>query len=111
MVLHQCRLCFVGALSEVWDLQWAKTGRFQLYNHGSAAVNRLVYKKPEPPDIAEGYSLLDIPVDVVAGESHSSSFPLLPLHWIWHVSVMVLPQAWSCTCLSRAPLLQSCRAC
>ena len=51
----------------MWGLQWAKTGRFQLYNHGSAAVNRLVYKKPEPPDIAEGYSLLDIPVDVVAG--------------------------------------------
>ena len=49
-------------------VQWAKTGRFQLYNYGSAATNIHVYKKPEPPDIAEGYHLLDIPLDIVAGK-------------------------------------------
>ena len=95
----------------MWGLQWAKTGRFQLYNHGSAAVNRLVYKKPEPPDIAEGYSLLDIPVDVVAGDSQASPFPLLHQHWTWHVIVLVLAQVWSCIWLSTAPLLQRCGAC
>ena len=73
--LHAChhargqqRARFSGLLL----VQWAKTGRFQLFNHGSAATNTHVYKKPEPPDIAEGYHLLDIPVDLVAGErSHS----------------------------------------
>ena len=59
----------VGA--DAWAFpQWAKTGRFQLYNYGSAATNNHVYKKPEPPDIAEGYHLLDIPLDVVAGKRH-----------------------------------------
>ena len=58
--------------ADAWGcLQWAKTGRFQLYNYGSAATNSHVYKKPEPPDIAEGYHLLDIPLDVVAGKRHS----------------------------------------
>lgn len=52
----------------LWGVQWAKTGRFQLFNYGSAATNSHVYKKPEPPDIAEGYHLLNIPLDVVAGK-------------------------------------------
>ena len=55
-----------------WIVQWARTGRFQLYNYGSAATNSHVYKKPEPPDIAEGYNLLDIPLDLVAGKSNTS---------------------------------------
>ena len=57
----------------LWGVQWAKTGRFQLFNYGSAATNSHVYKKPEPPDIAEGYHLLDIPLDVVAGKRHLPS--------------------------------------
>lgn len=53
-------------------MQWARTGRFQLYNYGNAATNSHVYKKPEPPDIAEGYNLLDIPLDLVAGKYNIS---------------------------------------
>ncbi len=48
-------------------LQWARSGRFQLYDFGSAAANRAHYGSAEPPDIAANYGRLDIPVDIMAG--------------------------------------------
>ena len=49
------------------DAQWARSGRFRLFNHGSAAANRAHYGSAEPPDIAGDYGRLDIPVDIMAG--------------------------------------------
>lgn len=49
-------------------MQWARSGRFQLYDFGSAAANRAHYGSAEPPDIAANYGRLDIPVDIMAGE-------------------------------------------
>ena len=80
MDLHLLWRCLVMMLG-LWGAQWAKTGRFQLYNYGSAATNSHVYKKPEPPDIAEGYHLLDIPLDVVAGKRLSFA-PSPCVHWL-----------------------------
>ena len=44
-------------------------GRFTLYPHSSAAKNEKAYGAPTAPDVAEGYGLIDIPVDLVAGTS------------------------------------------
>ena len=49
--------------------QWIQTGRFRLYDHGSRAANRRAYGEAAPPDIAEGYRLINIPVDLVAGKA------------------------------------------
>lgn len=48
-------------------MQWWQSGRFQLYDYGSAAANKAHYGTSVPPDIAAGYSLLDMPVHLVAG--------------------------------------------
>ncbi|EIE26467.1 hypothetical protein COCSUDRAFT_39557 [Coccomyxa subellipsoidea C-169] len=47
----------------------SQSGRFQLYDFGSAAANRAHYGSAEPPDIAANYGRLDIPVDIMAGRS------------------------------------------
>ena len=51
-------------------LQWVRSGKFRLYNYGSAAANMDHYwGEPEPPDIAANYSLIDCPVDIMAGRA------------------------------------------
>ncbi|GMJ14914.1 hypothetical protein like AT1G73920 [Hibiscus trionum] len=47
--------------------QIKRTKKFRMYDFGSAAVNMEVYGSPEPIDLGEYYSLIDIPVDLVAG--------------------------------------------
>lgn len=48
--------------------QWIRTGRFELYDFGSAGANMQKYGQSYPPDIAAHYALLDFPIDIVAGK-------------------------------------------
>ena len=50
-------------------MQWIHTGRFELYDYGSADANRAHYGCPKPIDIAANYGLLDCPVDILAGRA------------------------------------------
>ncbi|KAI4350885.1 hypothetical protein L6164_005292 [Bauhinia variegata] len=47
--------------------QMKHTGRFRMFDYGSATANTEVYGSPEPWDLGEHYGLIDIPVDLVAG--------------------------------------------
>ncbi|XVE58722.1 hypothetical protein DITRI_Ditri04bG0191700 [Diplodiscus trichospermus] len=47
--------------------QIKRAGKFRMYDYGSASANMEVYGSPEPLDLGEYYSLIDIPVDLVAG--------------------------------------------
>ncbi|XP_031287493.1 uncharacterized protein LOC116146229 isoform X1 [Pistacia vera] len=47
--------------------QMKHSGKFRMYDYGSASVNMEVYGSPEPLDLGEYYKLIDIPVDLVAG--------------------------------------------
>ncbi|MCH84953.1 lipase member K-like [Trifolium medium] len=48
--------------------QIKRTRRFRMFDYGSASANMKVYGSPEPLDIGEHYWLIDIPVDLVAGQ-------------------------------------------
>nr|POF16027.1 lipase member n [Quercus suber] len=48
--------------------QMKHTGKFRMYDYGSASANMEVYGSPEPLDLGEYYGLIDIPVDLVAGQ-------------------------------------------
>ncbi|XP_020239270.1 uncharacterized protein LOC109818247 isoform X1 [Cajanus cajan] len=48
--------------------QMKRTGRFRMFDYGSASANTEVYGSPEPWDLGEHYGLIDIPVDLVAGQ-------------------------------------------
>lgn len=48
-------------------IQAVRSKRFCLFDYGSAAANRQHYCSPAPPDIAQEYWRLDVPVDLVAG--------------------------------------------
>ncbi|KAK9810435.1 hypothetical protein WJX72_010667 [[Myrmecia] bisecta] len=50
-------------------VQWCRTGLFQLYDYGSAAANMAHYDQATPPNIADGYKYLDMPIDIMAGRS------------------------------------------
>ncbi|CAN4086732.1 unnamed protein product [Withania somnifera] len=43
------------------------SGKFMMFDYGSAAANLEAYGSPRPLDLGEYYSLIDIPVDLVAG--------------------------------------------
>lgn len=43
------------------------TRKFMMFDYGSAAANMEAYGSPRPLDLGEYYSLIDIPVDLVAG--------------------------------------------
>ncbi|KAI4347158.1 hypothetical protein L6164_007997 [Bauhinia variegata] len=47
--------------------QMKRTGRFTMFDYGSASANKEVYGSPEPWDLGKHYGLIDIPVDLVAG--------------------------------------------
>ncbi|GAB4845318.1 hypothetical protein Ancab_038726 [Ancistrocladus abbreviatus] len=47
--------------------QMKRTGKFKMFDYGSASANMQVYGSPEAVDISENYNLIDIPVDLVAG--------------------------------------------
>jgi len=57
----------VSAHTLLHVFQLMDTGRFRLYDHGSATANREAYGIPAPPDIAANYHLMDVPVDLMAG--------------------------------------------
>ncbi|XP_054786693.1 uncharacterized protein LOC129292965 isoform X1 [Prosopis cineraria] len=42
--------------------------KFRLFDYGSASANIEAYGSPEPLDLGEYYGLIDIPVDLVAGQ-------------------------------------------
>ncbi|KAK3160921.1 hypothetical protein QOZ80_1BG0068230 [Eleusine coracana subsp. coracana] len=48
--------------------QIKRAKKFQMYDYGSAAANMEVYGMPEPLDLGAHYGLIDIPVDLVAGQ-------------------------------------------
>ncbi|KAL2999624.1 hypothetical protein AAZX31_09G170100 [Glycine max] len=48
--------------------QMKRTGRFRMFDYGSASANMEVYGSPMPLDLGEHYGLIDIPVDLVAGQ-------------------------------------------
>ncbi|WJX54285.1 hypothetical protein P8452_40189 [Trifolium repens] len=48
--------------------QIKRTRRFRMFDYGSASANMKVYGSPEPLDIGEHYWLIDIPIDLVAGQ-------------------------------------------
>ncbi|XP_057422297.1 uncharacterized protein LOC130716117 isoform X2 [Lotus japonicus] len=48
--------------------QIKRTRRFRMFDYGSASANMEVYGSPEPLDLAENYRLIDVPVDLVAGQ-------------------------------------------
>lgn len=60
--------------------QIARTGRFRLFDYGSAKANEAVYGSPQPPDILEQYSSLGEykQLDCVRLESRSA----LPYLWM-----------------------------
>uniref|UniRef100_A0A803P6T1 Partial AB-hydrolase lipase domain-containing protein n=1 Tax=Cannabis sativa TaxID=3483 RepID=A0A803P6T1_CANSA len=47
--------------------QMKRSGRFRMFDYGTVATNMDIYGSPEPLDIGEYYSFIDIPVDLVAG--------------------------------------------
>ncbi|XWS48320.1 hypothetical protein CRYUN_Cryun13aG0065500 [Craigia yunnanensis] len=47
--------------------QIKRTGKFRMYDYGSTSANMEVYGSPKPLDLGESYSLIDIPIDLVAG--------------------------------------------
>ena len=48
--------------------QMKHTGKFRMYDYGNPSANMDVYGSPEPLDLGEYYGLIDIPVDLVAGQ-------------------------------------------
>ena len=47
--------------------QIKRTRKFRMYDYGSTSANMEVYGSPKPLDLGESYSLIDIPIDLVAG--------------------------------------------
>lgn len=47
--------------------QMKRTRRFRMFDYGNA-YNMKIYGSPEPLDLGEHYGLIDIPVDLVAGQ-------------------------------------------
>ncbi|CAL4963421.1 unnamed protein product [Urochloa decumbens] len=48
--------------------QIKRAKKFQMYDYGSSAANMEAYGTPEPLDLGAHYGLIDIPVDLVAGQ-------------------------------------------
>ncbi|XWS60992.1 hypothetical protein CRYUN_Cryun07bG0087200 [Craigia yunnanensis] len=47
--------------------QIKRTRKFRMYDYGNTSANTEVYGSQEPLDLGESYSLIDIPIDLVAG--------------------------------------------
>ncbi|XVF50634.1 hypothetical protein PTKIN_Ptkin04bG0117600 [Pterospermum kingtungense] len=62
--------------------QIKRTGKFRMYDYGSTSANMEVYGSLEPLDLGEHYSLIDIPVDLVAGrKDHIISASMVKKHY------------------------------
>ncbi|OIW16004.1 hypothetical protein TanjilG_04539 [Lupinus angustifolius] len=48
--------------------QMKRAKRFRMFDYGSPSANMRVYGSPEPLDLGEHYELINIPVDLVAGQ-------------------------------------------
>ncbi|MED6136193.1 hypothetical protein PIB30_053752 [Stylosanthes scabra] len=48
--------------------QIKRSKKFRMFDYGSEAANMEVYGSPEPLDLGEHYGVIDIPVDLVAGQ-------------------------------------------
>ncbi|GJM94233.1 hypothetical protein PR202_ga10863 [Eleusine coracana subsp. coracana] len=57
--------------------QIKRAKKFQMYDYGSAAANMEAYGMPEPLDLGAYYGLIDIPVDLVAGQRDRVISPLM----------------------------------
>jgi pimeloyl-ACP methyl ester carboxylesterase len=57
--------------------QIKRAKKFQMYDYGSAAANTEAYGTPEPLDLGAHYGLIDIPVDLVAGQRDRVISPLM----------------------------------
>lgn len=47
--------------------QMKRSGKFRMYDYGSPSLNMEIYGEPEPLDLGEYFSFIDVPVDLVAG--------------------------------------------
>ncbi|KAK1407428.1 hypothetical protein QVD17_39044 [Tagetes erecta] len=54
-----------GVARHLAQIKHAK--RFVMFDYGSREANMAVYGTPEPLDLGEKYSLIDVPIDLVAG--------------------------------------------
>ena len=59
----------ISVHSGIHLIQIVRSGRFQLFDYGSAEKNRLHYGQSTPIDIAGEYGKIDVPVDIVAGRN------------------------------------------
>ncbi|KAL1197333.1 Triacylglycerol lipase 2 [Cardamine amara subsp. amara] len=55
--------------------QIKRSGKFQMYDYGSASANMEVYGSPEPLNLGEFYGVIDVPVDLVAGKKDKVIIP------------------------------------
>ena len=53
----------------LYALQWVRTGKFRMFNYRSKEANRAAYGQDTPIDIADNYSALKMPIDIMAGTS------------------------------------------
>ncbi|CDO98462.1 unnamed protein product [Coffea canephora] len=62
--------------------QMKRAKKFKMFDYGSAAANMEVYGSPEPLDLGEYYSLIDVPVDLVAGRKDRVIRPsMIKMHY------------------------------
>lgn len=65
------RACHCCALQALHFIQIIRSGRFQLFDYGSAAANSARYGTPRPPDIgAQYWRLAGLHIDLLAGQRH-----------------------------------------
>ncbi|KAM7479729.1 hypothetical protein LguiA_027942 [Lonicera macranthoides] len=55
--------------------QMKHSGKFQMFDYGSEAANTEIYGSSEPFNLGEYFSLIDIPVDLVAGRKDKVILP------------------------------------
>lgn len=55
--------------------QMKHAGKFQMFDYGSEAANTEIYGSSEPFNLGEYFSLIDIPVDLVAGRKDKVILP------------------------------------
>ncbi|KAL4362680.1 hypothetical protein GQ457_04G038960 [Hibiscus cannabinus] len=57
----------LGVVHHLAQIKWK--GKFVMYDYGSASANVKAYGSREPTDLGENYSLIDIPIDLIAGRN------------------------------------------
>ncbi|KAE8724982.1 STOMATAL CYTOKINESIS-DEFECTIVE 1 family protein [Hibiscus syriacus] len=57
----------LGVVHHLAQMKWK--GKFVMYDYGSTSANMKVYGSSEPIDLGGNYSLIDIPIDLIAGRN------------------------------------------